>query len=739
MPQMQLPIFPAELTAITPDVGFIRQEERIFYFHGQLPVFHHAVNDVATFRSYIAQLVVNGIATQAQIVQAFGIPAITVKRAVKKLREQGTAAFYALRRGRGPSVLTPERVSQAQALLDQGKKVGEVAAALGIQKDCVRKAVAAGRLHQPQAQPESSAEPPSAPSHKSQRAQADAQAPQGMATTRTQERVEASMGLLREAPPQFEELVDVPQGGVLLALPALLANGLLRHTSEHFDLPKGFYGLASIFLLLGFLALGRVKCLEKLRHLPPGEWGKLLGLDRIPEVRTLRTKLSHLAQAGQVEAWGKALSLEWMQGHEQLAGVLYVDGHVRVYHGEQTQLPRRYVARERLCLRGTTDYWVNDGLGQPFFLITAPINPGLVAMLREQIVPRLLKDVPGQPSAEQLQAEPRRHRFLLVYDREAYSPATMLEFWEQRIACLSYRKNPGEDWPAEEFAPVEVKLSNGEVVTMELAERGVYLGGGWMREIRRRRTGGHQTSIITTDFSTPAAVLAPTMFARWSQENFFKYMRDQFGLDRLIEYGTAKLPETARVINPQHRQLQGEIKKKAALLSRRQTEFLALTFLKPIEPRLVQIYVEVKAQLLEMMTGLDSQLVELKVRRKATPRHTTMQELPPEQRFAQLKPDKKHLIDTIKMIAYRAETALAWVLGSHLSRPAEARSVLQGLFATHVDLEPNPIEKTLKVRLHPLANLSDRAAIEKLYQHLNETETIFPGTDLRMIYESGSG
>ncbi len=113
----------------------------------------------------------------------------------------------------------------------------------------------------------------------------------GYATTRPAERVAASIGGLAAAPPQFETACDVPKGGVLLALPALLAAGLLRHTRPLYTLPDGFYGIASIFVLLASMALARIQSIEQLRYVPPGEWGNLLGLDRIPEVRTLRKKL----------------------------------------------------------------------------------------------------------------------------------------------------------------------------------------------------------------------------------------------------------------------------------------------------------------------------------------------------------------------------------------------------------------------------------------------------------------
>src|SRR5213593_612163 len=186
-------------------------------------------------------------------------------------------------------------------------------------------------------------------STKSQRSVVDEQAPLGMGATRTLDRLAAALGMLEAAPIEFEEVSDVPTGGVLCALPALLSFGLLRHTRQNFTLPSGYYPIETIFLVLAFLALARIGSLEALRYEAPGEWGKLLGLDRIPEVKTLRSKLEILSRDKQrLGQWSSTLSQEWMAAEPQSAGVLYVDGHVRVYHGHLTQLPRRYVARERL-------------------------------------------------------------------------------------------------------------------------------------------------------------------------------------------------------------------------------------------------------------------------------------------------------------------------------------------------------------------------------------------------------
>ena len=171
------------------------------------------------------------------------------------------------------------------------------------------------------------------------------------ATTRPDERVAAAMGALPSAPIQFETASDVPNGGVPLALPALPATGLLRHTEAFYALPNGFYGIASIFPLLALMALARIKSLEQLRYVAPGEWGKLLELDRIPEVRTLRQKLEILCrQTGLAMRWNTELAREWIAGLRESEMPFFVDGHVRVYNGDLTALPRHHVARQRPCL-----------------------------------------------------------------------------------------------------------------------------------------------------------------------------------------------------------------------------------------------------------------------------------------------------------------------------------------------------------------------------------------------------
>jgi transposase len=148
MPQIQLPIFPDGVRPITPDLAFQCREGVVYYFNGHLPVFMHDEKDVATFRMFTSQLVANGTATQAQIVEAFGVPLVTVKRYMKLYRQEGTRGFFAPAKRRRAHKLTEELRSRAQALLDEEVDVPEIGRQLGLLPNTLHKAIRAGRLQQ---------------------------------------------------------------------------------------------------------------------------------------------------------------------------------------------------------------------------------------------------------------------------------------------------------------------------------------------------------------------------------------------------------------------------------------------------------------------------------------------------------------------------------------------------------------------------------------------------------------
>jgi len=484
---------------------------------------------------------------------------------------------------------------------------------------------------------------------------------------------------------------------------------------------------------------------EELRRSAPGEWGKVLGLDRCPVVETLREKIKLISNSGSaVEQWAAALAQDWMQAEsleQGVGGLLYlVDGHVRVYHGSQTKLPRHYVARQRLCCRATTDYWVNQPGGSPIFKINQAVDPGMIEVIRKQIVPRLEADVPNQPTPEQLKADPKRCRFTLVFDREGYSPAFFRQMWrDHRIACITYHKYPKEAWPESWFTETEVSMPNGEVVSMKLAEMGSWIGsrseGLWVREIRKLAASGHQTSLISTAYGLLGLENAASLFSRWSQENFFRYMMEHFAIDALSEYGTETISGTTRpVVNPARRELDRQSRSVKSKLTQRQARFAALTLHPQAEASEIAKWEREKGDLQEEIEQLEHELTVLKERMQSTPKHLQWEDLPEGEKFERLAPSRKRLTDTVKLVAYRAETALATIVREELSHADEARALLRDLFRSDADLYPDEAAGVLEVRIHTLANPRSNRAVQHLLDHLNAAEFVYPGTTLRLTY-----
>lgn len=549
----------------------------------------------------------------------------------------------------------------------------------------------------------------------------------------------AALGRIKEAETLFETNDDVARGGLFCALPALAANGLFRKLPERLPSLTGFYGTVHILIVVSYMLLARLKNPERLNREAPGEFGKLLGLDRIPEARCLRKKLTLLSEGGTATTWQEQLSKEWLEGSEEAAGFMYVDGHVQVYHGKLSKLPRKYLSRERLCMHGISNYWVNDIYGRPVFVVPKSVNPGLLTVLREDIVPRLMQEVPRQPSAAALANDPTLPRFIIIFDREGYSPKFFREMWEEhRVACISYHKHPGEDWAIDEFEKETIEMATGEDVDLHLAERGTLLGGDspsskvWVREIRKLTKTGHQTSIISTAYNSFGWRDAGLLLSRWSQENFFGYMMQNFGIDRLAEYGVQDFSETMSVINPKWRQQQKDLSKLKSKIQYRQSKLGKLV---PPDFHFDQKAVNQGVKLQEEIDYLQYDMDTIKEKQKKTPHYITWGELEDGERFHQLRPDKKQLMDTIKMIAYRAETAISNTLRQSLSHSQESRTLARELFHTPANIRPDFENQELHIVLHRLSTKRSEKAVQHLLDSLNATEFTYPGTQLKLKYK----
>jgi transposase len=545
------------------------------------------------------------------------------------------------------------------------------------------------------------------------------------------DRVLACMGLLDDAAPMFGSAQRVPGAGVLLAVPALAESGVLEVAREVYgSLAPAFYGLRTTIVTFLLLALLRIKRTKGLKEHSPQQLGRLLGLDRAPEVKTLRRKLRRLAALGRAADFGRALARRRIESRGHAMGFLYVDGHVRAYHGKR-EIPKTHVARMRIAMPATTDYWVNDAEGDPLFVITTEANTGLVKMLPEVL--------------EQVRELVGDRRVTVVFDRGGWSPKLFAQLLEQGFDILTYRKGKSRRVAKRHFQ-LEQAVIDGHEVSYWLADQGIYLFYGQtkkrkrlkLRQVTRLSNDGHQTPIVTSRRDLPSVEVAYRMFERWRQENFFKYLREEYALDALVDYGTEPADPTRSVPNPAHRQINAELRKARAELAQIQAEYglEAIENRERLRPSMRGFKIA-NAKIARRVKDALKRVTDLEAKRTRVPTRVPVQEIS-EGEVIKLDTERKLLTDLLKMVAYQAESDLVRLITPHFSRVEdEGRTLVQNALATTGNIEV--VDKELRIHLEPLSAPRRTKALLALCEQVNATDTIYPGTDLRMRFDVQPG
>ena len=549
----------------------------------------------------------------------------------------------------------------------------------------------------------------------------------GIAVTRIEERALAVTGEQVYAPSLFDSNESVENAGVLFALPSLLTQGLDKLFTTFRNLPNGFYGLHHILLLLCFMTLCRIKNIEQLKKTSAGEFGKLLGLDRIPQVEYLRKKIKQITDQRQCDFAQESLFTLWSEKMSEL--FFYIDGHVRVYSGTAANLPKHFVSREKLCLSATTEFYVNTFEGLPLMVINGELNERLKDAI-EKIIPEIKKTIPAARDSN-------KPIFTLVFDREAYEPGWFIKLWEEhRIAIISYRKNVKDKWEEDMFKPIEIQMYNNNV-TVQLCEMGSLIQGYRFREVRKLSESGHQTSIITTHPDLPIRQIAGKMFSRWSQENYFKYMTENFDFDRMIQYGAEPLAnKEASIPNPLYKDLTYKIKKMKEKRARLQAQVFRKLETMTLENKEIHKIIEQNAQLTEKIADYTDNINDWLSKRKCISSRIKVRDLPQEKQYNKLIEESKKLKNIILMLAYRAESALFCILPEgYNNAKKDGRQILKEIFTACADLIPDYQNEILYVRLHSLATPRANALAKYLCRFLNDTKSTFPMTNLKLIYE----
>ena len=725
--QTRLPLPVPAAIEVNDTVSLLDDGHTVTYFAAGVPLFTHSHGDVVGQRVAMTQILALELARPTELSAALGLGRTTLWRQQLRFEAQGVAGLADEKHGpKGPHKLKEELLSRAQGLLDEGKSNYEVARLIGVTEGAIRHAKRQGVLravHELVSRSGAHAEA----SQPQQRTAQDAAAPLGVGTTRVGERVLAASGKLQQAEPRFEAASAVSNAGAMVALPALLGLGLLEVGEKIYgNLRNGFYGLRSTLMCLAFMALLRIRNSERMQFEAPGELGVLLGLDRAPEAKTIRRKLAELAGRQQAYRFSAALAERWVRQAGSAAGLLYVDGHVRAYHGEKHHLSKTHVARRRLCMAATTDYWINDKKAEPLFFITGEANERLIATLKARILPEVRR----------LVGEGRR--VTVVFDREGWSPKLFAELYEAGFDVMTYRRGRYGKWPRSSFGEIQGQVE-GQRVAYELAEKSVRVTGGFrMREVRRLRAeGSRQTAVLTTCWTMPMLEVAARMFGRWRQENFFRYMREHFALDALASRRVQPVDPARSIPNPQRRELEKRLASMRLQLQKLQTEYGARALQNEESRRpTARGFKIANGRLGAEIRLLSERCHRLKERIRALPKRVAVGKAKGE-RLVSLDPETKHLSDTIKMLAYRAETALVGLLGAAYARTQEeGRALVREILSAPADILPDEQAGVLRIRLHGLANPRSNEAVRYLCEQLNELEIDYPATALRMRYET---
>ena len=467
------------------------------------------------------------------------------------------------------------------------------------------------------------------------------------------------------------------------------------------------------------MALLRIQRPEQLKERDPAVLGRLLGLDRAPEVKTLRRALGRLAAQHRAEQLGAELARIRVAQRGELMGFLYVDGHVRAYHGKRT-ISKAYVARRHLAMPATTDYWINDRAGDPLLLITADLDASLA-----KAFPELLRQVRATIGERQV---------TIVFDRGGWSPKLFRRMLEQRFDVLTYRKGKSRLIHARRFVRRRAKLE-GCWVTYELHDQSVrFLKGRLrLRQITRLCDDDHQTQIITSRWDLRDIEVAYRMFERWRQENFFKYMREEFLLDALVDYRIEPEDPTRTIPNPERRALDKQVRAARTELEDLERQYGAAAADNTEQHRPTMRGFKIAyGKLGKQLRAARERVRQLIEKRRSICARVEIRDLS-EQTVVKLATERKHLTDLIKMIAYQAESDLLNLLQPHYPRAEqEGRTLLHELFAAAGDIKVTATE--LQITFAPLSSPHRTRAVQALCDLLDQTATVFPGTPLRIRF-----
>lgn len=708
------------------------------YIRGQLCDVWDA-GDAAARRWAAVKLVRLHAASAAEIAKAFRVSTVALWKWGQLAEAGGVAALVAEKKGpKRPSVLVAATIERIVALRGQCHSLRSIAAVVGVSEFSVRRAL---KIVDEQALQETATTPGSTTAGDDEPQQHPQLPVLPAPVPRTAERAAARSGLLECAAPVFAPASRIRHAGLFLALPALETTGLLSCAKGVYgSLPNGFYGLDTVLIDAVLRALAGEARAEGATRFNPQELGRVLGLDRAPEVKTIRRRISLLAESGKAGELIAALAKHHLDAAgpdgEDLAAILYVDGHVRAYQGRK-KIGKIYSTRLKFPVPATEETWVTDAHGSPVFVVMAAPGASLATELRH-LLPEL-RDAVGDD-----------RRVLVGFDRGGWSPDLFKHMAGQGFDVLTWRKGATKDVAEKHFKDVSHTDEHGQTRKWSVADTLVDLtlaatkktGEVFpIRQISRivAATGGgtRQIHILTTDKAMGAGELVYRMGARWRQENQFRYARMHFDLDSDDSYTSTDDNEDRLVPEPAKKKAYQKVvaARNAHAEAAAVADLNLLAMKTPAEgTNEITVTSAMHNQVMAPVWEAEKALDAAEKVHKSIPAKVRLGDLNPGQQV--LDTEVKLIHHGIRMAAYNTAMSIAREIRTNTGyRRAnqEAHALMRQAFNQPGDIDPTE-PGYLTIRLDPLPTKAKTAAIKELCDHLTDSETRYPGTSLILKY-----
>ena len=730
------------------------------FLHGELALAWD-VDDQVCRRLAAVQLVRIKAAKAVQVAAGFGVDPDTLRRWGKALTRSGPAALVPARSGpKGPSRLTAAVIADIRGRRAAGASLRAIAAAVGVSTDSVRRALPGRRKEGVATGTDVAAQAGQddvAGGGHARDADGEDRGSEGgdeaavvdlpvlpPPADRSGERAAARWGQLTHADPVFAPAARVPLAGLLLAIPALQATGLLSCATTVFgSLRNGFYGLDTVLVEGVLRALAGEPRAEGATRVDPVALGRVLGLDRAPEVKTIRRKITALAATSRADKLLAAMAAAHVarldKSNPHLSAVFYVDGHVRAYQGGR-KIAKTHLSRLKFPAPATVETWISDASGDPVLVVMAEPGASLAMELR-----RLLPDLRAAVGDDR--------RVLVGFDRGGWSPALFAHMHAQGFDVLTWRKGFAENLDPDLFTDltytdetgrshqwrvgdttVDLLVDNEQVFTMRQVS--LIVANNKTGRQTRGQASTRQIHILTTRADLPVEQVIYRMGSRWRQENYFRYARMHFDLDSHDAYATTDDDPARLVPNPAKKKAHKQVLAARARYDRAlaATDAALLQAVSPPPGVTVLITNADHDRLTADLRAAEADLDAAQGAHRAVPARLLLGQVNPGQQVLDVQ--TKLISHAIRIAAFNTATTLARAIRVHTGYARandEAHALVRQALTGSGDIDPG--DGTLTIRLDPLPTRRATAAIAQLCEHLTTTQTRYPGTNLILRYE----